>query len=190
MKQVANLFQNVVTGLGNNLNCMMIGKILNYSNTDNTATIEPMHYVPNQNTPYNPLVSVPIGFFSLGGYSIKVQPQKGDMVILLFNDYDIDNLIIDGKTKHPNTDRTHALEDCIALPLSINFLNNAYNATNDLTISKEGTNAYVKIKNNGDIIINSDKILLGEKANRNILKQEIDNEGKYYPAPCKKIYGE
>ncbi|NEZ48023.1 hypothetical protein FDF74_12665 [Clostridium niameyense] len=189
MKQVAGLFQDVIAGIGNNTNCLMIGKILSYNN-DNTATVEPMHCIPKQNKPYNPLICVPIGFFSLGGYSIKVKPSKGDLILLMFTDYDIDNLLIDGKSKKPNTDRTHALEDCIAIPLSINFLNNAFNATEDLVITKEGTNAYVKIKNNGDIILNSDRILLGENADKRILKEGTYSENTYIPEICKKVYGE
>lgn len=169
MKNVANLFQSVVSGLGNTLNCTMLGKITEYNSTENTATIEPLHTVPVQNVPYAPLINVPIGFFNMGGYTIKVKPKIGDVMLILFADYDIDNILIDGKTKTPTTERTHALEDAIALPLSINFLNNTFNATEDLTLQKEGTNSYIKIKPNGDIIINSNSIKLGENASKRVL---------------------
>lgn len=160
MNNGARLLQNIHKAIGENLNITMIGKIDNYNSKNNTATIEPMHTFPLTQQPYTPLINVPLGYFSMGGYSIKVTPKIGDIVIVLFCDYDIDNLLIDGKTKTHNTSRTHALEDAIAIPLSINFLNNSYSATEDLTISKEGTNSYVKIKNNGDIILNSNTILL------------------------------
>jgi hypothetical protein len=185
MSDVAKLFQNVVSGMGNDLNCLMIGRITAYNATHNTATIEPMHYVPRQNITYNPLMEVPVSYFSLGGYRVKIKPKIGDMVLVLFSDYDIDNLLIDGKTKKGNTDRTHALEDSIALPLSINFLNNAFNATEDLTIEKEGTSTYIKIKSDGDIVLNANKIKLGENANRRVLV-----EGGQYGSPSNKVYGE
>lgn len=185
MKNVANVFQNVVEGLGNSLNCTMLGKITAYNSTENTATIEPLHNVPVQNIPYVPLINVPIGFFNMGGYTIKVKPKIGDVMLILFADYDIDNLLIDGKTKVPNTSRTHALEDAIVLPLSINFLNNAFNATEDLTVQKEGTNSYIKIKSNGDIIINSNNIKLGENASKRVLVES----GNTYTSSSK-VYAE
>lgn len=185
MKEVAKLFQSVVGGMGNDLNVMVIGKIVEYDSTYNTATIEPMHYVPQENIPLNPLITVPIGYFSLGGYTIKVRPQLGDMVLVLFCDYDIDNLLIDGNTKKPATDRTHALEDAIVLPLSINFLNNAFNATEDLIIQKEGTSSYVKIQSNGDIVINANNIKLGENATKKIL---IEDSNTY--TTSSKVYAE
>lgn len=185
MNNFIKLLQDFTNESNNNLNVMMIGKIQTYNSRDNTANIEPLHYIPSQNAPYNLLTSVPIGFFSIGGYSIKVAPQKGDLVILLFCDYDIDNLMIDGTTKRQNTDRTHALEDAIALPLSINFLNNAFNAEEDLVISKEGTSAYIKIKSDGSIVLNADTIKLGENATRGIV---LDN-GEGYTISTK-IVGE
>lgn len=174
MNNFVKLLQNFTNESNNNLNIMMIGKIQNYNSVDNTASIEPLHYIPGQNMPYNLLTSVPIGFFSIGGYSIKVAPKKGDLVLLLYCDYDIDNLMLDGTTKRQNTDRTHALEDAIALPLSINFLNNAFNATEDLVISKEGTSTYIKMQSNGDIVLNAGtgKIKLGENATKGVL---LDN---------------
>lgn len=185
MNNVAEIFNNVISGLGNNLNVLMIGKITTYDSSSNTATIEIMHTVPKQGMPYAPLINVPIGFFNLGGFSIKVKPTINDIVLVLFADYDVDNLLIDGNTKTPNTDRTHALEDSIVLPLSINFLNNSFNATEDLTISKDGTSTYVKIKANGELVLNANSIKLGENANKKVLVES----GESY-ATSSKVYAE
>ena len=185
MNNVTNFFNNLSTGLTNSLNVLMIGRITSYNSNNNTATIEPMHMIPTQNVPYQPLINVPIGVFSIGGYSIKVNPTIGDIVLVLFADYDLDNLLLDGKTKKANTDRKHALEDGIALPLSINFLNNTFNAAEDLTILKEGTSSYIKIKNNGDIVLNANNIRLGENASRKIV---LDNGESY--TTSSKVYAE
>jgi len=185
MNNVTDFFNNLSMGLTNNLNVLMLGRITSYNSNDNTATIEPLHMIPKQNVQYQPLINVPIGIFSIGGYSIKVKPKVGDVVLVLFADYDLDNILIDGKTKMANTDRTHALEDGIVLPLTINFLNNTFNCTEDLIISKEGTNSYVKIKSNGDIVLNANNIKLGENASRKIV---LDNGESY--TTSSKVYAE
>lgn len=161
MSNITNFMSNIMNS-AYNINVSMIGKIQDYDSKTNTATIIPLHMTENEE--YQPLTMVPIGYFNLGGYKFKIKPLKGDIVILVFIDYDIDNILIDGQTKTANTERRHSLEDCIALPLSVNFLNNSYNASEDLTIEKEGGQSYIKITKNDEIIINSTNIKLGENA--------------------------
>lgn len=160
----AKLIQDLTSGIGNNTNTMMIGEIKFYNSSNNTAEIIPLHSVPGQNAEYQPIPNIPIGFYSLGGFSIKVSPKIGDKILLIFCDYDIENLKIDGVTKTSRSNRTHSLEDAIAIPLSINFLNNSFSSTEDLVIKKEGTNSYIKIKQDGTIVINSDRVEIGEGA--------------------------
>lgn len=175
MNRGANFLLNFQKKIGNEINVMMIGIIKSYDSNTNTAEIIPLHTVPEtESQEYPPLVSVPVGFFNIGGYSIKVQPKTGDRFILLFSDYDIENLLIDG-TKTNKTKRTHAVEDCIALPLSINFLNERNNATQDLTIAKDGTSTYIKIKNDGTMVLNSSKIQLGENATKGVVVSDGAN---------------
>jgi len=180
----ANLFNKVVEGVGNDINVMMVGQIKSYDSTTNMAEVIPLHTVPKQNIEYKPLISVPVGFFNIGGFSIKVQPKVDDKLLILFCDYDIENLLING-TKQNKTTRTHALDDAIVLPLNINFLNNVTNITQDLTIAKDGTAAYVKITNSGDIILNGNSIKLGENASTKVLV-----EGGTYGVASSKVYAE
>lgn len=180
----AYLFQKIIESIGNDINVMMIGQVKSYNSTTNMAEIIPLHTIPKQNTDYQPLTNVPIGFFNIGGFSIKVQPKVGDKLLILYCDYDIENLLIDG-TKQNKTQRTHSLDDAIVLPLSINFLNNVSNITQDLTIAKDGTNAYVKIASSGDIVINGNNIKLGENANTKVLI-----EGGTYGVASNKVYAE
>lgn len=175
MNYGANYFINLQKKIGNNINVMMIGTVKSYDSSTNMAEIIPLHTVPEtENQEYPPLVSVPIGFFNIGGYSIKVQPKVEDRFILLFSDYDIENLLIDG-TKTNKTKRTHALEDCIALPLSINFLNESNNATQDLIIGKDGTNAYAKLTQDGNWILSGNSIKLGENATKGVVVSDGAN---------------
>lgn len=180
----AGLFNKIIEGIGNDINVVMIGEIINYDSATNMAEVVPLHIVPNQNVEYSPLINVPVGFFNIGGFSIKVQPSKGDKLLILFCDYDIENLLING-TKQTKTTRTHALNDAIVVPLSINFLNNVSNITQDLTIAKDGTSAYVKITNSGDIVLNATNIKLGANASKKVLV-----EGGTYGVPSSKVYAE
>lgn len=175
----ANLFGKIIEGMGNDINVMMIGKIESYDSSTNMAKVIPQHIVPNQNTEYPPLISVPIGFFSIGGFSIKVQPKTGDKLLILFCDYDIENLLINGTTQN-KTKRTHSLEDAIVLPLSINFLNDVSNITQDLTIDKDGTSTYIKIKQDGTIVLNSSSIKLGENATKAVKLSDNSNSLKVF----------
>ena len=185
MNRAADLLNMVVKKVGQDINTVMIGEIESYDSATNTAKIIPLHYVPEQNEEYQPLVNVPIGYFNIGSYSIKVKPKAGDKLLILFADYDIDNILIDGVTKTQNTDRTHSLEDAIALPLSVNFLNNAFNATQDLIISKEGTSAYAKLTHDGNWILNGNSIKLGENASKRVI---IENTEGY--TTSSKVYAE
>lgn len=168
MNRAVNLLNMITEKLGKDLNVLMLGEIESYDSVANTAKVIPLHFIPDQGEEYQPLVNVPIGFFSIGGYSIKVQPRAGDKLLILFADYDIDNVLIDGVTKVQKTDRTHSLEDAIVLPLSINFLNKAFNATQDLIISKDDTESYIKIAENGEIVLNASKVSVGEGATQQV----------------------
>lgn len=161
----ADLFYNkMFSQFSQSLNVAMIGKVDNYNPQDNTATIIPQHrtIVDGVSEPFAPLVNIPVATCNIGGYSIKFPVQRGDYMIILFFNFDIDNVLIDG-TISSETDRLHDLNDCIALPFGFNFLQNtSYNQSNDLTISKNNGNTYIKIKENGDIVLNnSGNIYLG-----------------------------
>jgi hypothetical protein len=180
----AMFFNSMVNSLGNQFNNMMVGKIESYNDATNLTKIVPLHNIPNENEEYSPLINVPMGFFNLGGFTIKVSPKVGDIVLLLYCDYDIENLKING-TKQQKTNRTHALDDAIALPLSINFLNTSFSNNQDLTISKNGTTSYIKIKEDGTIVLNAPSIKLGESATQKVLIQ-----GGTYGTPSSKVYAE
>jgi hypothetical protein len=185
MNRATDFFKTLTKQNMNDLNVMMIAKVQDYNSNTNTATMVPLHIEPNTGKEYQPIPNIPVGFFSIGGYSIKVQPKAGDIFIMLFCDYDIDNIVTDGSTKDSKTSRTHGLQDAIAVPLSINFLNNAFNAAQDLIISREGTSAYAKLTQDGNWILNGNSIKLGENASKRVLIENMEG----YTASSK-VYAE
>jgi len=162
-KNAAEFFKKITSQLKDDINVMMIAEIESYDSSNNTAKIIPQHITPDTREQFAPLIDIPVGFFSIGGFSVKVQPKKGDMVLVLFCDYDTENILLNG-TIDQKTDRVHSLEDAIILPLSINLFNKSNNTTQDLTIAKDGTNTYIKILQNGDITLNAPHIYVGEGA--------------------------
>lgn len=175
MSDITKTFTNFGKMIGNNMNVSMFGRISNYHKEDNTADIEIMSNNPNTGKPYAPLIKIPIGIFGLGGFNIKIKPKIGDYVILIFMDYSIDYFITDGNTKDLNSKRVHALEDAIALPVKINFLNNAYNASEGMEISNNNGSAKIEMFQNGDIKLKYNRLFLGENANKKVLIEDTNS---------------
>lgn len=79
------------------------------------------------------LVNVPVMFLNNFKFPIKT----GYKVLILFLDYDSDNLFIDGVTTKKETDRVHALDDAIAIPLAFNPLQSNYTQPSDVEINSD-----------------------------------------------------
>lgn len=132
----ASLFFNSMTGgLGNNINCCLIAKVQDYNSSKNTITAIPMSQPSGNKIP--PLVEVPVMVFGTQDYQIKFEIKANDMVLLLFNDYDMDNLSLDGVTSQSASDRTHSINDSIALPFYFNPIKTQFEGSNMFTIGSK-----------------------------------------------------
>lgn len=124
-------FENLITKQGLDINCSIFAKVDSYNATKNTITAIPL--TKSSNNPLPPLINVPVLFMSAGGYDVKFPIKKDNIMLILFPDYDTDNLLLDGETIDNNTNRTHALEDAVALPFTFNPFNNSNTVVNELT---------------------------------------------------------
>jgi hypothetical protein len=79
---------------------------------------------------------------------INIESEVGDYVLLLVADYDIDNLVIDGKNKEVNTQGKHNIDDCFALPFSFTPFNSNKSQVNKINIDSLGN---ISIESNLDI---------------------------------------
>lgn len=152
----AQLLYSIMNKISTDLNTMMIGRIEKYDKTDNMATVELLHNNPSMATQYSPLVKVPCAFFSMGGFKIQALPKKDDRVLLIYCDYDIENLLINGTVK-PKTNRKHSLNDAIAIPLKINFLNDEElkSPINEGELVIGNSKGQIQITDDGKINLNS-----------------------------------
>lgn len=131
MGNANTFFKNLGEGLGNNINSCIIAKVQDYDNTKNTITAIPLH----EGMP--PLIEVPVMVLGNQDFNIKFPISKNDMVLVLFIDYDIDNLVIDGVTTTSASNRRHSINDSIALPLFFNSLKTQFKASNMLSLSSK-----------------------------------------------------
>lgn len=67
------------------------------------------------------LINVPVAFPHTGKYGFKFPIQKGDEVIVIFQDLAIDNFWLKGNVQNPVENRRHDLSDGIAIPTSLSL---------------------------------------------------------------------
>lgn len=147
-------FNKLNEQVGTGINCCIIGIVESYNSTKNTLSVIPT----NSNLPI--LTEVPLMTFGTKEFNIKFKINKNDMVLVLFIDYDIDNLLIDGVTQELATERTHSINDRIALPMWFNPLKSQYEGSIFLQINAEND---IEFKFNNKIIKASEIISKLEK---------------------------
>lgn len=131
-----------------NINVSVIAKIIKI-NTNNTVNVKPLYKDSEKEMPI--LVNVPLMQLSSGNIKIEIEQQVGDIVLLIVNDFDVENVLISGDAKEVNTKRNHALDDAIALPFELI----TYNKNSSYT-------SVISVKQSGDIILKSNsKVYLG-----------------------------
>jgi hypothetical protein len=101
-----------------------------------------------------PVLEVPVGFMKAGKFIIRLPFQKGDVVVVVFSEKAIDQLLISGKSEEVKYTRMHSIDDAIivnSLQLeSESDLNSSY--TSDLLIENQEANSRIVMKNNGDLL--------------------------------------
>ncbi len=61
------------------------------------------------------LLDVPVAFIRAGGFVIRPPFRKGDIVLVVFSERAIDNVIYAGEEADPGINRKHALDDAIVV---------------------------------------------------------------------------
>lgn len=137
----------------NSLNCCMVGRILSIDKTRSSVEVQPLHrvFIEDELTTLTPIQNVPLFQFMSSDYIVKVPINVNDIVLLVFADYDIQNLVLTGELREVNTNDIHALDDAIAIPMGLNPFNNNLNVNNndDLIIGKKDSTMFIKINDDG-----------------------------------------
>lgn len=113
------------------LNCMLVGEIVNFSPEDQTADVKInfLKIFANQpsgvslgvsqmvDTPiqYPILSKCPVVVLNGGGGSLQFPIAVGDTCLVMFHDRDMDSWFASGTTTYPNSNRLHDFSDAIVL---------------------------------------------------------------------------
>lgn len=165
--ELDKLLSNFKDHVFDNMYCSLLAKITEVK-TNFKVNVKPVYKIDGEQIAIIP--NVPLCSIGNSSSVIRVEPKVGDLVLLVFSDYDIDNFVLSGKIKEINTKTMHQLNDAIAIQLNLT----AFNSTESYT-------SKVTIKNNGDVVIESNtQIKLGENATESVplgdvLKTWLDN---------------
>lgn len=186
MKFFDKLTENLTSGINN----CMLGKIEKFDAKTMKAEVSPMVKYKNkdgsvENRPL--LIEVPVSFLKAGSFLIRPPYKKGDIVLVVFADEDIDNVLLSGHVSEPNSTRKHSLDDAIVVGGIMPFTQTLPNEhMEDLIIAKDDFTTKIVVKENGEIIIQGGTVYLGsEDAEEGIplgdkLKQWLDGHTHPY----------
>lgn len=149
-------------------NCMSIGTINAFDSTTQTATIQinflrvlrgavPANPQPtDKQLPYPLLVNCPVMVLSGGTARLTFPIAVGDTCLVLFCDRDIDTWYTSGQIQAPATDRTHDLNDGIAIVGIRSMLNKItdYSETS-LQLQYQGSIFQIDSEGHGSFIDNT-----------------------------------
>lgn len=155
---VANDFFNTLKGsLSEQTNSAMVGRIERFNASKMKADVLPLIRSSDGADP-SMLIGVPVSMVRAGGFIIRPPYKKGDIVLVVFVDRDMENFLLSGKQSTPSTGRTHSLDDAVVIGSVIPFNQSLTGEnTNDLLIAKEDMTSKIILKEDGDLVIEFDK---------------------------------
>lgn len=118
-----DLFEQVTESISKQLNCMKIGRIILFDETDQTAKIQISFKMVIQVNDdgseklqdYPVLIKCPCIFLGGSDSYLTMPVKEGDNCLVFFCDRDIDNWFVQGEDVSLNSYRTHDISDGIAL---------------------------------------------------------------------------
>lgn len=152
-----------------NVHTALPAKILKFDHENMRAEIELLKKKKVNDTEYTipPILNVPVGFILAGDFYIRPPYKKGDTVQVVFNESAIDKLIVSGKPEDSQIERVFSLDDAVIVS-GIKMQSTSKLSSdnkNDLLIANKNINSKVILKQNGDIVIESDSsVYLGSEA--------------------------
>ena len=155
--------QSILYQLGT-IHTALPAAIIDYDYTVQKASVQPLLNKVWTNAlpePMPVLENVPVIFPSSGGASLTFPVNTGDTVLLVFIERSIDLWLTQGGQVSPDDPRKFDLSDAVAIPglFPFSISSKATNNT-DLLLSYNGS--YLRIKESGDIVIEtSSKIAIG-----------------------------
>lgn len=156
-----NFFYKLSNGIINGINNCMLGKIDNFNSKTMKADIMPLvkkRYENGEVENVSLLIEVPVSAMKAGPFVIRPPYRKGDIVLVVFADSDIENALLSGDVSKPNSTRKHSLDDAIVVGGVMPFTNTLPEEhSKDLIIGNEDFSTKIVLKEAGGILFESDK---------------------------------
>jgi len=170
--EAIKLFRGIMAATANGIKTCTLGKIVRFDVQKMKADIQPLVRHRNKDgTTAEPslLVEVPVAYIKTKDFMIRTPYAEGDIVLVVFADTDIDNVLLTGSMADPNSERTHSLDDAIAIGGITPYSESTpAEHSEDLLISTTDLETKIVLTKTGDIEIKAKNITLDAAQNINI----------------------
>lgn len=164
MSEIIDFMDGLLDDTMQNLNTCTLCKIERYDPVKMKADVIPLVKIKEKDgsiTEPEKLIEVPVSLIKAGPFYIRPPYKKGDIVIVIFADSDIENVLFTGEKELPNRKEMHGLDNAMVLSGIVPF-NKELTAqhANDLLITNESLTTKVVLKENGDIHIKGNNVFV------------------------------
>lgn len=169
MDNALKVLGSMTSNATNSMNNCMLCKIDSFDAVRMKANIIPLLRDKNGED-LQLLIEVPVMMLKAGPFIIRPPYNKGDIVIVVFADGDIENVLLSGDVSNRNSKREHSLDDAMILGGVMPFIEDMPSSnTNDLVIGKRDLSSSIILKEDGDIEIKAsgDVNITGQNINLN-----------------------
>ncbi len=146
----------VVNVMLSGIHTCLPGKIESYDHAKKKASVKPLirkKYADGTVIPLPVIVNVPVVWMQGGGAVFTFPLKKGDGVLLLFAERNIDRWLSEGGDVEPKDSRKFHLSDCIAIP-GLDDFKTGENPDNNDDVTLKYLGGKVVIHNDGQVNIN------------------------------------
>lgn len=152
-----DILDNLMNGIKGEINSCILAKIESFDPEKLTANVIPMTRQldrTGKTKELSMLINIPVATIQTENFIIRPPYKKGDIVVMVIADSDIEGTIITGEISDPNTKRKHSLDDGIIIG-GFKALNNTLPSehSEDLVIANKSFGTKVVLKSNGDVEI-------------------------------------
>lgn len=155
MRSLSQPLLRALDRLSSELRVSLPARVESYDHTTQRASVKPVlrrSYRDGEVDDMPVIPDVPVVFPRSGGASLTMPVQRGDGVLLVFEDRSIDKWLAEGGDVTPDDPRKHDLSDAVAVPGLYSFADASPAENNEDTLLQYAGSA-IRLKGNGDIEI-------------------------------------
>lgn len=180
--EAIKLLKGLGDGTAKGIYSCTLGKIVKFDAEKMKAEVQPLaKSVRPDGTEVNQslLIEVPVAHFRTKEFIIRPPYKPDDIVVVLFADQDIDNILLTGDISSPNTDRVHSISDAIVIGgiQPYNMAGVHPGRPDELVISTVKEKSHIIMNDQGDIEIKANKLEIDAETIKIKASGAIDMDG-------------